>query len=225
MSLSLVRCCLMSTDTVPTIRDWAMCHRFWKVNLYVDLRSRNARKVSVKRTLFQWDLFEETSKHVHISINLNTFFFFLFSIFFKAANRQVIHEQARIWMKSESLSGSCLWSLLQNVSCRPVDWRQLGKSKLAQTFEILPAGTKQSEGRHTVDHLAKRDTQKAENTLSHSTANPRTWRSWKNLWETGLSAYRLFRTPWYHLELNWTELAESSGSGEKNDFLFFFLTT
>ena len=37
------------------------------------------------------------------------------------------------------------------------------------------------------------------------TVEPLQRRHWGNLWETGWSAYRLFRAHRYHLELNWTE--------------------
>ena len=92
----------------------------------------------------------------------------------------------------------------------------LGRSEVLRSLRHYLRA--QSQGHHTIDCLQERGVDRRS--TRRSSLKGRDWgpssvrwtlelfqrRRWANFWETGWSAYGLFRTHRCHLELNWTQL-------------------
>ena len=74
----------------------------------------------------------------------------------------------------------------------------------------------QSQGHHAIDHLEERGVERGSDLPWKDERGPSSIRRrlehWGNFWETGWSAYGLFRARRYHLELNWTEPNNNNNS-------------
>ena len=117
-------------------------------------------------------------------------------------------------------------------------WLASRKIRSVEELEILPVGTKpkdyllaQSQGHQpsiawrreawkeeALDDLPWKDERRP--TPVRRTLEPFQRQLWGNFWETGWSAYGLFRAHRHHLELNWNMSAESNCYPQSEELCF-----
>ena len=100
------------------------------------------------------------------------------------------------------------------MKSNPSHWQALASRKISVLRSLRHYLRAQSRGHHIIDRLEERGVERGSARRSSSpwkdergrTLEPFQRQRWGNFWETGWSAYGLFRAHRYHLELNWIEL-------------------